>query len=96
MSENPKPTYILINISSLEDIVFISLTRLEDVLKTTMQLSTLDNHKPLDALVAIFDNYGQCLSYKKHIITPGIPTNTIVKRVYYSILLLLKDLNIIQ
>lgn len=98
MSE-PKSTFILINISSNEDTLFLSLIRIQDVLevlKSNINTSILNNHKPVDILIAVFDNYGICQDYKRHIITPGIPISTTIKRIYYSVLLLLKNLNIIS
>lgn len=93
----PKPTFILINISSNEDTLLLSLIRIQDVLQvlnSSINASILNNHKPIDILIAIFDNYGLCQDYKRHIITPGIPISTTIKRIYYSVLLLLKNLNI--
>jgi hypothetical protein len=92
-----KSTFILINISSNEDILFLSLIRIEDVinvLKSSINASLLNNYKSLDILIAVFDNYGICQDYKRHIITSGIPINTVIKRIHYSVLLLLKNLNL--
>lgn len=94
-----KPTYVLVNISTLDNVLYLSLVQLADivnVLGSDISIPSVlaKETKPIELLLAIFDNYGVCVSYKKHLITPGIPIKTVMKRMYYSLALLLKELSI--
>lgn len=92
-----KPTYVLVNISTLDDVLYLSLIQLADivnVLGNDISSVLIKETKPIELLLAIFDNYGICISYKKHLIIPGVPIKTVMKRMYYSLALLLKELSI--
>lgn len=92
-----KPTYILLNISTLDEVIYLSLIQLTDivnVLGSDISSVLIKETKPIELLLAVFDNYGACISYKKHLITSGIPIKIVMKRIYYSVALLLKELSI--
>lgn len=91
---NNKISYLLVLITTPDEVVTLSLLGFNNLTNELNNLITnisIPAYQPIEVLVAVMDNTGRTINHKRHLLSPGLPITTIAKRVYYSVVMLIKQ-----